>query len=63
MVSSGERHELGSVDGRYVSTEVAGGMTGRMVGITCTEGSVLVRALRYRGSDSTDALAAQVLVG
>ncbi|WP_420122314.1 family 43 glycosylhydrolase [Nakamurella sp.] len=43
--------ELGAVDGRYLSTEVAGGMTGRMVGITCADGHVLVRSFEYLGSD------------
>ncbi|GGS23710.1 glycoside hydrolase 43 family protein [Streptomyces humidus] len=42
---------LGEVDGRYLSTEVAGGMTGRMVGLAATRGSVLVRSFEYLGSD------------
>jgi hypothetical protein len=43
--------ELGRVDGRYLSTEVAGGMTGRMVGVVCRDGAVLVRSFEYRGAD------------
>lgn len=39
--------ELASLDGRHVSTEVAGGFTGRTVGIQCTAGRVLVRAFGY----------------
>jgi len=43
--------ELGRVDGRYLSTEVAGGMTGRMVGVVCRDGAVLVRSFHYVGAD------------
>jgi hypothetical protein len=43
--------ELGRLDGRYVSTEVAGGMTGRLMGIWCSRGTLLVRAFTYSGSD------------
>jgi xylan 1,4-beta-xylosidase len=46
--------ELGRVDGRYLSTEVAGGMTGRMVGVTSARGSVLVRAFEYIGADDPE---------
>ena len=63
VVVDGAFEALGSVDGRYLSTEVAGGMTGRLAGITCTDGSVLVHALRYRGSDSAAALDAGALAG
>ena len=35
VVDGGGFTELGRVDGRYLSTEVAGGMTGRMVGVVC----------------------------
>jgi xylan 1,4-beta-xylosidase len=48
--------ELGRLDGRYLSTEVAGGMTGRMVGVWCSTGSVLVRSFSYAGSDEFAAL-------
>lgn len=41
--------ELGRLDGRYLSTEVAGGFTGRFVGLVCSEGSVLVRSFEYTG--------------
>ncbi|MGY1812362.1 family 43 glycosylhydrolase [Blastococcus sp. SYSU D00820] len=50
LAAEGER-VLGEVDGRYLSTEVAGGMTGRMAGIACSSGSVLVRSFTYAGSD------------
>ena len=45
------------VDGRYLSTEVAGGMTGRMVGVACRDGSVVVRSFEYVGADDPAALA------
>lgn len=40
---------LARVDGRYLSTEVAGGFTGRMVGVSCRSGAIEVRGLDYRG--------------
>jgi hypothetical protein len=49
--------ELGRVDGRYLSTEVAGGMTGRMVGIVCRDGAVRVHSFDYVGADDPAALA------
>jgi xylan 1,4-beta-xylosidase len=42
---------LGEVDGRYLSTEVAGGMTGRLAGVVSSRGSVLVRSFEYEGAD------------
>ncbi len=33
-------HPLAELDGRYLSTEVAGGFTGRVIGMYATEGSV-----------------------
>jgi xylan 1,4-beta-xylosidase len=49
--AGGEFIELGRLDGRYLSTEVAGGMTGRMVGVWCGSGEVLIRSFEYAGSD------------
>lgn len=43
--------ELGRLDGRYLSTEVAGGMTGRMLGVWCSAGSIVVRSFTYTGAD------------
>jgi xylan 1,4-beta-xylosidase len=43
--------ELGRVDGRYLSTDVAGGITGRMVGVAVADGRVRVRSFTYTGSD------------
>lgn len=50
--AGGEFTELGRLDGRYVSTEVAGGMTGRLAGVWCARGTLLVRAFRYAGTDA-----------
>jgi xylan 1,4-beta-xylosidase len=43
--------ELGRLDGRYLSTEVAGGMTGRLAGVWCSRGDLLVRSFTYSGTD------------
>ncbi|WP_116453611.1 glycoside hydrolase family 43 protein [Blastococcus litoris] len=51
VVRDGAFAELGRLDGRYVSTEVAGGMTGRLLGLWCSAGSIVVRSFRYAGSD------------
>ncbi|WP_327180848.1 glycoside hydrolase family 43 protein [Streptomyces sp. NBC_01334] len=48
--------ELGRIDGRYLSTEVAAGMTGRTVGLTCSAGEVLFRSFTYSGADDPEAL-------
>ena len=53
VVDGGEFTELGRLDGRYISTEVAGGMTGRMVGVVSASGSVLIRSFEYSGSDGS----------
>ncbi|MFD9321713.1 hypothetical protein ACFWDQ_29345 [Streptomyces sp. NPDC060053] len=47
--------ELGRIDGQYFPTEVAAGMTGRMVGLTCSEDEVLVRSFTYSGADDPEA--------
>jgi xylan 1,4-beta-xylosidase len=52
--TGGAVSELGRLDGRYLSTEVAGGFTGRMVGAWCSAGSVVVRSFSYTGSDSAE---------
>lgn len=41
--------ELARMDGRYLSTEVAGGFTGRMVGVSCVGGGIGVRSVEYLG--------------
>jgi xylan 1,4-beta-xylosidase len=44
--------ELGRLDGRYLSTEVAGGFTGRMLGVSCTRGRIILSAVTYEGTDA-----------
>lgn len=44
--------ELGRLDGRYLSTEVAGGFTGRFVGLTAVRGTATVHGFRYTGRDA-----------
>lgn len=39
--------ELGRLDGRYVSTEVAGGFTGRMLGVGAVNGPVVLESVDY----------------
>ena len=41
--------EAARMDGRYLSTEVAGGFTGRMVGVSCAGGGTGVRFVEYLG--------------
>ncbi|WP_138733276.1 glycoside hydrolase family 43 protein [Modestobacter excelsi] len=53
VVVDGEFTELGRLDGRYVSTEVAGGMTGRLAGVWCSSGSLIVRSSTYSGKDTS----------
>jgi xylan 1,4-beta-xylosidase len=57
-IDAGERVELARLDGRYLSTEVAGGFTGRFFGITACSGRPAFSLFRYRGSDSAESLAA-----
>lgn len=45
--SDGEERVLGTYDGRYVATEVAGGFTGRMLGVQAALGEVTVRRFVY----------------
>lgn len=51
-VIDGVRHPVARVDGRYLSTEVAAGFTGRVVGVRAIDGPVTVRRFDYReGAD------------
>lgn len=43
--------ELGRLDGRYLSTEVAGGFTGRIVGCFSAAGELHITSFSYRGAD------------
>jgi xylan 1,4-beta-xylosidase len=45
------------LDGRYLSTEVAGGVTGRLVCVWCSRGDPVVRFFRYAGADDPEEIA------
>ncbi|WP_394551960.1 family 43 glycosylhydrolase [Agromyces sp. MMS24-JH15] len=49
FTTAGAHVSLGSFDGRYLSTEVAGGFTGRVVGVSPDSGTVELRSFSYRG--------------
>lgn len=51
VLSAGGR-SLGRIDGRYLSTEVAGGFTGRVVGVRVEHGAVDLHRFRARGCDA-----------
>lgn len=51
VVVDGEATVLAELDGRYVSTEVAGGFTGRTVGVQAVSGRLVVRSFDYRSGD------------
>ena len=61
FVENGVRVELARLDGRYLSTEVAGGFTGRLFGVVSASGDPAFSHFRYRGSDDPGALAAAPL--
>jgi xylan 1,4-beta-xylosidase len=46
-VVDGTAHVFGEFDGRYLSSEVAGGFTGRFLGIQACTGQILVHSARY----------------
>jgi xylan 1,4-beta-xylosidase len=48
VVVNGEASVLAELDGRYVSTEVAGGFTGRTVGVQAVSSRVVARSFDYR---------------
>lgn len=50
--------ELGHLDGRYLSTELAGGFTGRLIGFSCHRGTLEIKAFEYLGADDPDGLPA-----
>jgi hypothetical protein len=45
---------LGRLDGRYLSTEVATGFTGRMLGVGAADGGARLRAFRYARADDAE---------
>ena len=48
--------ELGHLDGRYLSTKLAGGFTGRMIGVYCRQGTLEILSFDYMGADDPEAL-------
>lgn len=46
--SEGDEEMLGEFDGRYLSTEVAGGFTGRVLALEALDGPILVESVTYR---------------
>lgn len=44
--------DLAKLDGRYLSTEVVGGFTGRMIGVEVLAGTVTVQRFDYTGNDA-----------
>jgi hypothetical protein len=42
-LEDGTEHEVAALDGRYISTEVAGGMTGRVVGVLAFTPQLLLK--------------------
>ena len=48
----GEHVAIAELDGRYLSTEVAGGFTGRVIGMYAAEGTVAFDWFEYAGSDA-----------
>lgn len=51
LTHQGAEHILATLDGRYLSTEVAGGFTGRTFGVVPTAGETLVKKISYRPGD------------
>jgi hypothetical protein len=51
---NGDVHEFGRFDGRYLSTEVAGGFTGRVVGVEALSGQLVLNSFQYSTLDEAD---------
>ncbi|WP_373461177.1 hypothetical protein [Arthrobacter sp. B1I2] len=47
----GQLTTLARIDGPYLSTEVAGGFTGRVIGLAATSGSVIIERFEYNHRD------------
>jgi len=56
----GEFEELARFDGRYLSTEVAGGFTGRMIGVEALGAAAVLTRFSYAPLDTSDPVAADV---
>ncbi|MFD0821499.1 glycoside hydrolase family 43 protein, partial [Micromonospora zhanjiangensis] len=55
VAADGASVVLAELDGRYLSTEVAAGFTGRVIGMYVTEGSAAFDWFEYRAEPSPDA--------
>ncbi len=53
VVTEGRNIELASLDGRYITTEVAGGFTGRLVGVVIDSGEACIRQIEIKAIDIT----------
>ncbi|MFF5078451.1 family 43 glycosylhydrolase [Actinoplanes sp. NPDC000266] len=53
IVARADGVELGRLDGRYLSTEVAGGFTGRILGVAAIRGRLSILSFTYSGTDRT----------
>jgi hypothetical protein len=61
---AGAVHVIARFDGRYVSTEVAGGFTGRVIGVTAGHGTARLTSFRYTtDQDRVETLTAKSVPG
>ena len=51
LMDGGEFRALAELDGRYLSTEVAGGFTGRVIGIGAAAGGATIARFAYAPID------------
>lgn len=52
VTAGAEEHSFGEFDGRYLSTEVAGGFTGRVFGVEALTGQIHVHGVEYHSPKS-----------
>lgn len=52
--AGGTEHAFGEFDGRYLSTEVTGGFTGRVFGVEALTGQVRLDSIQYTGAPESD---------
>jgi hypothetical protein len=58
VAGDGDEQVLGTFDGRYLSTEVAGKFTGRVVGVEALSGQVLVHEIRSQTGRTPESVSA-----
>lgn len=61
--ADGTTTTFGTFDGRYLSTEVAGGFTGRMLGFAADDGEVQIREVHHLDHDRQPATAGNPALG